>query len=140
MATFGVGTPVAAGGVVAKGTVGTITITKAATTATKVDAVIAETAAKVGSKNISSSMSLSGTELLDAGSKFLGSGAKGVAPGVYQKAIEGGFKQFRIDRGSIQGLHSAGKALGNVSHGHLEIWAKGASKPLVNNHIPIRGQ
>ncbi len=98
---------------------------------TVVDNVIAETLA--GKGNITSSVKLSADELLNAGEQFLGNGYREIGKsgsGVFRSADD--LRQFRIDDNSLLGNHAPG-----VPHGHLEIYAPGAAKPSVNNHIPF---
>jgi RHS repeat-associated protein len=83
--------------------------------APNVSAVVSETLA--GNGNFLSKFVLTVDELLDAGSRFLGTD---------------GLRQFRIDANSIAGNHAPG-----VSHGHLEVLKQGLTKPVSNNHIPF---
>jgi uncharacterized protein RhaS with RHS repeats len=104
---------------------------KAGAATSKVETVIAETLAGKGS--FTSASKLSSNELLQAGEKFVGSGAKEIGKpgsGVFRSAD--GTRQFRIDNGSLTGSHSPG-----VPHGHLETYAPGAARPTANNHIPF---
>ncbi len=97
----------------------------------KVDTVIAETLS--GKGNITSSVTVSADELLEAGERFLGSEYREIGKsgsGVFRSAD--GSRQFRIDDNSLLGQHKP-----YVPHGHLETYAPKARTPTTNNHIPF---
>jgi uncharacterized protein RhaS with RHS repeats len=98
---------------------------------TTADAIIDETLSSTG--NMTSKLRVSSDDLLDAGSTFLGPNYVEIGKsgsGVFRSADR--TRQFRIDNSSLLGTHAPG-----VPHGHLEIFKPGATKPIVNNHIPF---
>jgi filamentous hemagglutinin len=99
--------------------------------ASKVDKVIAETL--VGNGNITSRVTLSADEALQAGNKWVGPGyrERPTAPGVFTSAD--GKWQFRMDEGSIAGRHNP-----NVPHVHFEELIPETGKFKVNNHVPFQ--
>jgi hypothetical protein len=105
-------------------------MSKAFPNQSRVDLVIKETMQNNGM--ITSQYKLSGSEVLQAGEKFLGTGYKEigkVGSGVYRSADR--LKQFRIDSNSLLGKHAPG-----VPPVHLELYeSTSASRPYVSNHI-----
>lgn len=98
----------------------------------KIDDVINETLA--GKKNFTSSTTLTADEALAAGLKFLGKEYKEIGKsgsGVYHS--EDGTKEFRIDSGSIGGVHAPG-----VPHVHFGVKDPSTGKYISNNHVPYK--
>ncbi len=83
-----------------------------------------------GKWNIVSVFTLNTDEVIKAGLNFLGKGYNELKSGVYRSAD--GLRQFRIDNGSLTGAHRP-----NIPHVYFELYAPGANKPYVNNHVPF---
>ena len=69
---------------------------------------------------------------LAAGQKYLGSGYKEIGKpgsGVFHSAD--GAREFRIDRGSLNGAHAPG-----VPHVHFGVKDPETGKYISNNHVP----
>ncbi len=97
----------------------------------KIDDVLAETLAAKG--NITSKFTLSNSESLDAGMKWVGEPFKEIGnygSGVFRSSD--GLRQFRIDKNSLAGAHAPG-----VVHVHYETYAVGANHFSANNHVRI---
>ncbi|HYX32837.1 MAG TPA: hypothetical protein VE954_06965 [Oligoflexus sp.] len=96
------------------------------------DRVIAETLASAG--NITSKLTLTSTEALDTGIKWVGDGYKQIGlpdSGVFRSADS--LRQFRIDKGSIAGGHDP-----FVPHVHFETYSPSKRDFEANNHVPIK--
>ncbi len=100
-----------------------------------IDNVVSETLN--GSGNFTSKFTLSADDALDAGMDFLGPNYRELGKpgsGVFRSndMIDGYYRQFRIDSGSLSGAHEPG-----IPHVHLELFkTEKAKKAIMNNHIP----
>jgi hypothetical protein len=97
----------------------------------KIDDVLAETLS--GKGNFLSKFTLSNSESLDAGMKWVGEPFKEIGKygsGVFRSFD--GMRQFRIDKNSLAGAHAPG-----VVHVHYETYAIGADNFTANNHVRI---
>ncbi len=102
-----------------------------------VKSVIQETNA--GKGNLTSKHTLTESQALEAGEKFVGKNATEIGKpgsGVYLSKTPNGngtVNRFRIDKTSVQGAHDPW-----VPHVHLEVVKPGVKDALINNHIPIK--
>ena len=98
-------------------------------TASKIDKVIIETLE--GKANLTSQFKLTTDEALDAGKKWVGKGYKERRRGGIFVSADGK-RQFRIENGSITGVHNP-----NIPHIHLEEIISETGRFTVNNHVPF---
>jgi hypothetical protein len=97
----------------------------------RIDDVLLETLS--GSGNFKSKFTLTNSQSLDAGMKWIGEPFKEIGDsgsGVFRSAD--GMRQFRIDKNSLAGAHAPG-----VVHVHYETYLPGDNHISANNHVPI---
>lgn len=95
--------------------------------------VLDETTNHAGPVDFTSLHSLSPDEAMEMGIHWLGDGYSQIGKpdsGVFRSAD--GVRQFRMDENSLLGNHAP-----RPGHVHFEIYAPGANRPLVNNHVPL---
>jgi RHS repeat-associated protein len=86
-----------------------------------------------GSGNITSKYTLTTSQALNAGTKWLGANIQEMGKsgsGVFRNVVNG--RQFRIDDNSIAGNHNP-----NVPHVHFEQVDLTTGRVTVNNHVPF---
>lgn len=90
-----------------------------------------------GTGDFTSRHTLTTTQVLNAATKWLGSDVKQLdqSGSVFYNPKTG--HRFRIDNGSIRGLHSAGPSRGRVPHVSFERIDPNTGKVLANNHVPF---
>jgi hypothetical protein len=84
-----------------------------------------------GKGNITSQHTLTADEAIEAGQRWVGEGYREIGEagsGVFRSADDA--RQFRMDNGSLQGLHNP-----NVPHVHLERVGNDGRRLTTNNHI-----
>jgi hypothetical protein len=114
-----------------KGAAGTAVGAAGESSEDAVQRVINETL--TGSGQFNSKNTITATEALDAGIRFLGDGYSEIGKAGSGVFRGGKGRQFRIDNNSLQGNHPP-----RVPHVHFEIYdPPNAPKPKVNNHVPF---